>query len=91
MVFFVDLRAGWAVFTFQLNHPSTAERSEVPSSTSGCGGVWRYKFQGDFAPMLVAGETCYKPDEITRDAVKWHCLTSNCISQVRENLLTPWW
>jgi len=39
LVFFVDLWAGAAVFTFQLNHPSTAERSKVPSNISGCGGV----------------------------------------------------
>ena len=64
LVFFVDLWAGGAVFTFQLNHPSTAERSKVHSNISGCGGVWRYKRCKETLPlMLVAGETCYKPGE----------------------------
>lgn len=64
MVFFVDLWAGGGGFTFQLNHPSTAKRSKVHSSISGCGGVWRYKSFEETLPLMpVAHETSHKPGE----------------------------
>lgn len=64
LVFFVASWAAGDVFAFQLNHPSSAERSKVPSSISGCDGVWTYKsFKETLSLMLVAHETSYKPGE----------------------------
>lgn len=53
-LFFCRLKGGGAGFTFQLNHPSTAEGSKVPSGISSCSGVERCEsFEGTLPLNLI--------------------------------------